>query len=299
MTLDRVRGLDVRAEGVVVELGGRRVLDAVSVTLESGSFTALTGPSGAGKSTLLWVLGGAVRPTSGSVVVGGAPVGDEVAAAARGILLVPQGATLAAPLTARENVVVPQLVHRVPARDAGARADAALRAVRLEDQSDHLVEELSGGQQQRVTLARTLALRPAVLLADEPTSELDAGTARPRRRPPRRARRGRCDRAARHPRPGVRRGRRRRAAPRRGAAGPGPLTPPDTPPVATSCSRSGAPPVRCSTGPVAVRVVVRRPSRGRRATMTASSATPSMVPSLRSPSRSGPSRTRGTHTQHA
>ncbi|GAA1883027.1 ABC transporter ATP-binding protein [Lapillicoccus jejuensis] len=177
MTVEPVRrGLAVRADDVVVELGGRRVLDAVSLALEPGSFSALTGPSGAGKSTLLWVLGGALRPTSGSVSVGDEPVGDEVAAAARGVLLVPQGATLAAPLTARENVVVPQLVHRVPAGEAGPRADAALHAVRLEEQSDHLVEELSGGQQQRVTLARTLALRPAVLLADEPTSELDAGT---------------------------------------------------------------------------------------------------------------------------
>ncbi len=174
------RGLSLHATGVMVDTDERRVLDDVDLDLSPGSFTALTGASGAGKSTLLWVLAGALRPSSGTVSYTGAagttPVTDHDAATRLGVQLVPQGVALVTPLTARENVVVPLLVHGVTAAEAYERADVVLEQVRLTDSGDHLVEELSGGQQQRVGVARGLALRASVLLADEPTSELDAST---------------------------------------------------------------------------------------------------------------------------
>ena len=169
--------LPLAATGVTYELAdGRRVLDEVGFALAPGTMTALTGPSGAGKSTLLWILAGALAPTSGTVTYAAAPVGDRAAAARAGIVLVPQGVALVAALTARENLVVPLLVHGVEAGEAHARADAALASVLLAESGNHLVEELSGGEQQRVGVARALALRHNVVLADEPTSELDGAT---------------------------------------------------------------------------------------------------------------------------
>ena len=167
------RPLPLVAEGITLDIGQRRILDDVSLRLAPGSFTALTGPSGAGKSTLLWVLAGALAPTSGTVTYAGRPVG---VAPSEGIQLVPQNVALVTPLTARENVVVALQVNGVPAVQAWEQADDALGRVGLGDAGDHLVEELSGGQQQRVGVSRGLALRADVLLADEPTSELDATT---------------------------------------------------------------------------------------------------------------------------
>ena len=173
--------LPLDASGVTVELGGRRILDDVSLVLAPGTFTALTGPSGAGKTTLLWVLAGALAPTSGTVRYAGRPVAapglaDRDLASREGVVMVPQGNTLVAPLTGRENIVVPMLVLGVTAEDAFTRAELALEAVRLGESGNHLVEELSGGQQQRVAVGRGLALQGSVLLADEPTSDLDADT---------------------------------------------------------------------------------------------------------------------------
>ena len=173
------RPLPLAATGVTLDIGGRRILDDVSLHLAPGSFTALTGPSGAGKTTLLWILAGALRPTSGTVTYAGGPLTDREAAAREGVMLVPQGIALVAPLTARENIQVALMVLGIPAEEAHARADAALGAVRLAESGNHLVEELSGGQQQRVSVARALALHKSVLLADEPTSELDAATREP------------------------------------------------------------------------------------------------------------------------
>lgn len=152
------------------------MLDDVGLEIAPGSFTALTGPSGAGKSTLLWVLAGALAPSSGTVMYAGEPVGDRAAAARRGVVLVPQGNALVAALTARENIVVPLLVLGTSAGEARDRAESALQQTRLGDSGHHLVEELSGGQQQRVAVGRGLASRASVLLADEPTSELDGAT---------------------------------------------------------------------------------------------------------------------------
>ena len=170
------RPLALAATGLTVDFAERRALDAVDLALVPGSFTALTGPSGAGKTTLLWVLAGALTPSSGTIAYAGARLTDRVAFAREGVVLIPQGVTLVAPLTARENILVALLMLGVAADDARARTDTALQAVQLTDSGNHLVEELSGGQQQRVAVAQGLALAARVLLADEPTSELDATT---------------------------------------------------------------------------------------------------------------------------
>jgi len=160
-------------DSVEVRYGGLVAVAELSLTVPAGRILAVTGPSGAGKSSLLWLMAGALEPDRGRVLFDGAPVGDRPAAAARGVALIPQGNGLAAVLTAHENIVVPLLDGGRNAGEADARARAALEVVGLEEWAEHLVEELSGGQQQRVAVARALATAPAVLLADEPTSDLD------------------------------------------------------------------------------------------------------------------------------
>lgn len=176
----------------------------VTFTVPPGYVLAVSGPSGAGKSSLLWAIVGAVAPKSGSVELDGREITARPAAAAQGIVLIPQGNGLARVLTARENLVMPLLGDpnlsdvlarsrsEVPVRPRDGFDDAettqrdddlqavdriveeALAAVGLEESGDHLVEELSGGEQQRVAVARGLAQRGRVLLADESTSELDS-----------------------------------------------------------------------------------------------------------------------------
>ena len=149
-------------------------LSDVSMVVSPGRLLAVTGPSGAGKSTLLWVISGALRPDEGDVTLAGDPIVDRESAAASGVALVPQGNGLAASLTAAENVLVPLLAGGIPPDEAARRVDQALTTVGLEESGNHLIEELSGGQQQRVALARTFASRARLLVADEPTSDLDA-----------------------------------------------------------------------------------------------------------------------------
>jgi len=166
-----VSGLEL--ESVEVRYGGLVAVAELSLTVPAGRILAVTGPSGAGKSSLLWLMAGALESDRGRVLVDGTPVGDRPEAAARGVAVIPQGNGLAAVLTAHENIVVPLLDGGRGAAEAETRAREALEVVGLEEWADHLVEELSGGQQQRVAVARALAGTPAVLLADEPTSDLD------------------------------------------------------------------------------------------------------------------------------
>lgn len=165
--------VDLSLEGVSVHYGAVSALRDATLTLPPGTFVAVTGPSGAGKTTLLWAMAGAVDLASGAVRVGDEKVEDRDRAAARGIVIVPEGNGLAAVLTAHENVVVPLLASGVPPVEAAQRARRSLAEVGLEDSAHHLIEELSGGQQQRTAVARGLAARATVLLADEPTSDLD------------------------------------------------------------------------------------------------------------------------------
>ena len=170
-----VRGSDqaVVVEGLSVVYGALTALVEVHCVVEPGTFLALTGPSGAGKTTLLWAIAGAVPAHTGRVVVRGNPISDRRSGVAADVAVIPQGNGLAGVLTAYENVVLPLQATGVPPDEAAARASSALADVGLEESGGHLVEELSGGQQQRVAVARGLAARTAVLLADEPTSELD------------------------------------------------------------------------------------------------------------------------------
>ena len=147
----------------------------LSLAQPAGTMLAVTGPSGAGKTSLLWAMCRAAEPAYGEVLVAGRPVTEHQDALDAGVVLIPQGNGLARVLTATENIVLP-LTARPPG-DAVSPTDtavAALAAVGMTESGTHLVEELSGGQQQRVAVARGIALRGAVLLADEPTSELDA-----------------------------------------------------------------------------------------------------------------------------
>jgi ABC-type lipoprotein export system ATPase subunit len=157
------------ARALTVVRAGRAVLDDVSLVARPGELLAVTGPSGAGKSTLLAVLAGLVQPDSGDVE--GRPD-----ASAGGTGLVLQGHGLLSVLTAAENVELALQVQGGRRTDIVSRAHAALERAALPDHDDRMLEELSGGQQQRVSLARALVVEPALLLADEPTSELDAAT---------------------------------------------------------------------------------------------------------------------------
>jgi putative ABC transport system ATP-binding protein len=155
------------------------ILKDVSLTIGQGEAVGLVGPSGSGKSTLLMTLAGLERPDSGSVRVAGQDLGklDEDGLArfrGRNIGIVFQSFHLVPTMTALENVAVP--LELAGARDAFERAAAELAAVGLSERLSHYPAQLSGGEQQRVALARALAPNPRILVADEPTGNLDEST---------------------------------------------------------------------------------------------------------------------------
>jgi putative ABC transport system ATP-binding protein len=155
------------------------ILDQVDLAIEAGELVAVLGPSGSGKSTLLGLLAGLDRPTAGSVLVDGRALEglgeDELALLRRArIGFVFQSFQLLGNLTARENVLVPLELTGFPR--ARERTDEVLAEVGLADRAHHYPAQLSGGEQQRVALARAFASRPALLLADEPTGNLDSET---------------------------------------------------------------------------------------------------------------------------
>ena len=156
-------------------------LRGVTIDVAEGDYVAIIGPSGCGKSTLLNLLGAIDHPTEGSVIIRGtdvAQMSDRHATSfrLRNIGFVFQRFYLMPTLSARENVELPMAEAGVTKSDRAARAAELLRYVGLDHRERHRPSELSGGEQQRVAIARALANRPAILLADEPTGELDART---------------------------------------------------------------------------------------------------------------------------
>jgi putative ABC transport system ATP-binding protein len=160
---------------------GTRWIEAVrgvSCEIERGRFAFIIGPSGSGKSTLLYLLGALDRPTSGEIIVGGVNLGtmsqaEQNAYRRDQIGFIFQSFNLISNLTALQNVLVPFLPRGVSAEQR-KRAIALLKDVGLEDRIDHRPYQLSGGEQQRVAIARALVKQPVLILADEPTGELDS-----------------------------------------------------------------------------------------------------------------------------
>jgi putative ABC transport system ATP-binding protein len=163
----------LRAEGLGYEKGGQVIVTGIDLTVQAGQSLAVVGPSGSGKTTLLALLSGLYQPSRGKVEFDGAPLAGR-AGPRPGMAVVLQNYGLVSLLTAAENIEVALRAQgQAPAETIGA-ARHALAQLGLEAQADQLIEELSGGQQQRTAVARALALEPRLLIADEPTAELDA-----------------------------------------------------------------------------------------------------------------------------
>src|SRR6185369_16657088 len=154
-------------------------LDGIDCTIQSGEFVAITGPSGSGKSTLSNIIGGLDKPTGGTVIVDGSDlshVRDSQLSDYRNhhIGFVFQSFNLQGTQTALENVMLPLVFSRMKSKDRKARAKECLEAVGLGDRLKHKPSQLSGGQRQRVAIARALAVKASIILADEPTGNLDS-----------------------------------------------------------------------------------------------------------------------------
>ena len=175
--------IEIRGLTKTYRLGDVRVeaLKGVDLLIQAGDFLAVMGPSGSGKSTLMNILGCLDRPTSGSYRLDGEEVGN-LSGDGRSIIrrsrigFVFQGFNLLPRLSALENVELPMIYDSTPASARKERARSALASVGLDDRAHHLPSQLSGGQQQRVAIARAIVNTPALLLADEPTGNLDSAT---------------------------------------------------------------------------------------------------------------------------
>jgi len=173
--------IDIKDLTRIYRLGDETLhaLDGVSLQVRAGEFVAITGPSGSGKTTLANIIGGLDRPTGGSVVVDGndlSHVRDGRLSAYRNryVGFVFQSFNLQGTQTALENVMLPLVFARMRSKARKARAIECLQAVGLGDRLKHRPSQLSGGQRQRVAIARALAVKPQIIIADEPTGNLDS-----------------------------------------------------------------------------------------------------------------------------
>ena len=176
MSLVRIEGLNKRYRQDSIAVDALRDVD---LRVEEGEFLALVGPSGSGKTTLLNLIGGLDSPTSGRIWIGGEEIGRLSKGALSRLRLerigfIFQEYNLIPVLSAMENVEYVMLLQGVPARERRERALAVLREVGLEDMAQRRPPQLSGGQQQRVAVARAIVSRPSIVLADEPTANLDS-----------------------------------------------------------------------------------------------------------------------------
>ncbi|TDI57675.1 MAG: ABC transporter ATP-binding protein [Alphaproteobacteria bacterium] len=176
-----VLALEGVGHGYVTAAGTLTVLDGADLTVKSGELVALIAPSGAGKSTLLHVAGLLEKPDAGEVRINGRKTSvlndlERTALRRRDIGFVYQFHHLLPEFTALENIVMPQRIAGLERREAEARARQLLGYMRIEARADHLPAELSGGEQQRVAIARAVANGPRILMADEPTGNLDPKT---------------------------------------------------------------------------------------------------------------------------
>ena len=179
-------GIAVSLKGVLKEYQRAdysvRALDHITLDIRTGQFFCLMGPSGSGKSTLLHLVAGIDRPTDGTVEVLGSAIGemDDRSLArwrSQNIGYIFQSFNLVPVMTAAENVELPLLLTHLSKKERRERARSALEIVGLGDRLSHRPQQLSGGQEQRVAIARAIVTDPSIILADEPTGELDAQSA--------------------------------------------------------------------------------------------------------------------------
>jgi putative ABC transport system ATP-binding protein len=166
---------DLDLEDVSLNVGGLWALERLTLSLRPGEVTSLSGPSGSGKTTLLSIAGGIVKPTTGFASYGGQHMWQGDGDPRHAVAFVLQVYGLVPILSARENVAIALRARGASPSEADERADEELDRFHIGDLGARQVEELSGGQMQRVACARAFAVSPEILLADEPTSELDEG----------------------------------------------------------------------------------------------------------------------------
>jgi putative ABC transport system ATP-binding protein len=170
------RGVELRARAITVRIGSREVLREVSLRARPGRLLVVTGPAGSGKTTLLHVLAGIIEPNEGEVTIDGMALEGYGRNKSATLGFVPQTFGLAAALSVAENMAVPLQLARLAREEVGDRVAKMLAALGLDNAAGQLATELSGGQRQRAAVGRAIVAEPDLVIADEPTSELDAAS---------------------------------------------------------------------------------------------------------------------------